>query len=392
MNSTPLDPVFEIVSSLMLTLEGGDDAWQDFFRVTGRAFEADVVLWATATMAPNLIGVTFDCTPGYHGFMEYAWMSELMDIHPGPVRPDGNPWQAGDTTSMSRLLGGLRGIGRNPWYTEAPLAFGLGSDVGITCAATPSHATLFTAFWNHDRGELEAPAHDLTNRLAPHFAEYQSLAGMLKSRRMMALGRSLDERGPVAVFDLDARGRLVSADRLAESMLARSSPFRRSEGSIVPARPEARRSFANAMRSALPNVPNPAWVSRTYVPDATNPRLTFVAYVCRVPMTSPSSFGRPSIQVFVTPVAPFLGLDTHALAARHQLTERQVEVVDHWFRLRTLSATAKALRCSPKTIWTHLERVRDTVGAPSVAGLRDFLDVGGYVLRRNPYEFVDGGV
>ena len=145
-------------------------------------------------------------------------------------------------------------------------------------------------------------------------------------------------------------------------------------------------------RGRLSSAPNPTWVSRTYVPDATNPRLTFVAYVCRVPMTSPSSFGRPSIQVFVTPVAPFLGLDAHALAARHQLTERQVEVVDHWFRLRTLSATAKALRCSPKTIWTHLERVRDTVGAPSVAGLRDFLDVGGYVLRRNPYEFVDGGV
>lgn len=388
MTSTSHDPAFEVLSALMLTLEGGDDAWQDFFRIAGRALEADVVIWATATMMPDAEGTSFDCTAGYSAFMELGWMSELMHLHPTTHRLDGNPWQAGDTTSISRRVGGPRGVLRNPWYAQAPLTFGLGSDVGVTCAATACSATVFAAFQNRDRGDLDDSVSDLTNRLAPHLVEYDSLARMLKSRRMLALGRGLDERGPVAVFDLDARGRLVSADRLAQRMLARSNPLRLSEGSIVPTRPEARRPFANAIRSAMSDSRNPAWVGRTYIPDATNLRLTFIAYVCRVPVTTASDAERPALQVFVTPVAPFLGLDVLALAARYRLTERQLEVVGHWFRLRTLTATANVLRCSPKTVWTHLERVRDVVGAPSVAGLCDFLSVAGYVLRSNPYDFV----
>lgn len=388
MTSTSHNPAFEVLSSLMLTLEGGDDAWQDFFRVAGRAFEADVVLWATAAMLPATEGTSFDCTNGYGAFMEHGWMSELMHLHPSTHRPDGNPWQAGDTTSISRRLGGARRVPRNPWYAEAPLKFGLGSDIGITCAATSCTATVFAAFWNRDRGELEDAAYELTNRLAPHFVEYESLTRMLASRRMLALGRGLHERGPVAVFDLDARGRLLSADRLAQRMLARSNPLRSSEGSIVPARPEAQRPFTNAIRAAVSDPRSTTWVSRAYLPDATNARLTYVAYVCRVPLTSASDVERPSVQVFVTPLTPFLGLNVHALAARYALTERQLEVVDHWFRLRTLSATASALRCSPKTVWTHLERVRDAVGAPSVAGLRDYLSAAGYALQRNPYDVV----
>lgn len=389
MTPTSQDPAFEVLSSLMLTLEGGDDAWQDFFRVTAQALEVDVVLWATAQTTLGLEGISFDCTAGYGAFMEHAWMSELMHLNPSALRPDGTPWQTGDTTSGSRRLGGRRSVGLNPWYAQAPLAFGLGSDVGVTCSTTPSSATVFTAFRGSRHGDLPDASHALTVRLAPHFVEYESLARMLTSRRMLALGRGLHERGPVAVFDLDARGRLLSADRLARRMLARSSPLRLSEGSIVPTRPEARRSFTNALRSVTSDTRNAAWVSRAYVPDATNPRLTFVAYVCRVPMSSASDGERPAIQVFVTPLVPFLGLNLHALAARYTLTERQLQVVDHWFRLRTLSATASALRCSPKTIWTHLERVRDAVGAPSVAGLSDFLSAAGYALQKNPYDVLD---
>lgn len=206
-------------------------------------------------------------------------------------------------------------------------------------------------------GEFDAADVALVRRLAPHvrraIATYQRLTEAIASRQAMA--EALDRLRP-GVFGLDMAGRIVFANRTAQSLLAAGDALR-ADGSLLAAnRPDRTAALQRMVRlAALGEAPGALSLPR---PDGKLP-LVLEA----VPM------GHSAVQLDLRPPPAVLLLveDTEdgrtltvaSLRERYGLTATEAAVAIQAARGKGLGAAARTLGIAPSTARSHLKQVFD---------------------------------
>ena len=206
-------------------------------------------------------------------------------------------------------------------------------------------------------GEFEAADFALVRRLAPHvrraIVTYQRLQEALTSRQVMTEALDCMRRG---VLGLDMAGRIVFANRAAQSLLAAGDALRGESGLLAANRPDRTAALRRMVKSA-------ALGEATEVLTLPRPNGRLPLALETVPMGSSAAplglHPPPAVLLLIDDPEGDRIPATTLLREHYGLTATEVAVATQAARGEGLGTVARALGIAPSTARSHLKHVFD---------------------------------